>query len=303
MKEAKEDLIKRTLHKMKKSQKHKKKVFSYLQENNPELLWNINKRSKIKDCWNYLMFKKSIEWEDKLHSWNFCRYDKICLACATRRAILQIKRFEKWIVDNWLENKYWYHITPTIRHNKRQSLEKVIEKLFEAKKKLASDYRNSKRKSQKTKSFFSQFSWMVISTEISYWKNGYHPHFHILACCDKPLNTEQSKYMSTTSNRELQKEWYKYSNKLWKQVWMRSIWVQKNNFNRQGLGEIFKYVVKNSQLEMPQLVELLKLQKKKQYRFLSTYWICRGWKIEKESKEKLDITKTFVYDNETYWIL
>ena len=297
----KSNIIERTLQKMDKSQQHKKEVVGYLQEYNPELLGSLWKQSQIKECGNILRFRKYVNWDKKLYSGNFCKYDKICIACATRRSILQIQKFEKGIVDNGLENMYWYHIIPTIKHNKDQSLGTVLNKLLVAKDRLAIAYRNSKRKSQKTKSFFSRFTGMVASIEISYWENGYHPHLHILACSEEPIDTERSNFMKTTSNKELQKERHKYTDGLWLSIWMKSIWVQKNHFNRKGLWEVFKYVVKNSQLKAPQLAELLKLQSKRKYRFLSTYWICKWWKNREKKKEwKLSLEKTFIYENEKY---
>ena len=296
-------LIERTLQKMEKSQQHKKEVVKYLEINYPELLGNRSKKAQIKECWNILSFRRYANGETKLHTGNFCKYDKMCIACATRRAILQIQKFEQGIKDNGLENMFWYHIIPTIKHNKYQTLEEVLGNLWNAKEKLASDYRNSQRAEHKSKSFFSQFTWMIISVEISYGENWFHPHLHILACAENPLTTERSNFMKTYSNRELQKERYKYTDWLGLNIGMKSIGVQKNHFNRKGVGEVFKYVVKNSQLKAPQLAELLLLQEKRRYRFLSTYGVCRGRRQRTKGKEPTDLQKVYVYENEKYWVL
>lgn len=289
---------------MTKSQKHKEEIVAYLKEHKPRLLGNQNKYKKIKECGNVLKFRKYANGEKHLHSGGFCKYDKMCIACATRRAILQIQKFEKGIKENGLEKMYRYHITPTVRHNKRESLEQVMDKLYTAKEKLATDYRNSKRDTQRAKSFFSQFDGMVMSTEVSYSeKSGYHPHLHILACSKEPLDTERSNFMKTMSNKELQKERHKYTEGDALNIGMKSIGVQKNHFNRKGLGEVFKYVVKNSQLQTPQLVELLELQQKRRYRFLSTYGVCRGWKNVKKKDRKMSLEKVFVYGEKEYGVL
>jgi len=297
------DLTERTLNKMYKSQQHKKKVIEYFQKEHPQLLGDWIKQWKIKDCWNVLKFRKYLNWEKQLYSANACRYDKICIACATRRSILQIQKFEKGIVENWLENMFWYHIIPTIKHNKNQTLKEVMDNLMKAKKRLANDYKNSKRNTQKSKSFFSQFKGMVISTEVSHWKNWYHPHLHILACSEIPLDTEWSNFMKTTSNRELQKERYKYTDWLGLNIWMKSIGVQKNHFNRKGLWEVFKYVVKNAQLELPQLAELLTLQEEEWCKFITTYGICRGWKEKNRANKKVYREEIFIYESNKYGIL
>jgi len=56
---------------------------------------------------------------------------------------------------------------------------------------------------------------------------------------------------------------------------MRKVSVAREKFDRQGIAEVFKYAVKFSSLETPELVELLKLQQKHQYRFYSSYGIMR----------------------------
>ena len=60
-------------------------------------------------------------------------------------------------------------------------------------------------------------------------------------------------------------------------VAMRKVDVAKNNYDRQGIAEVFKYAVKFTTLNTPQLVQLIDLQKRKQYRFYATYGIFRGW--------------------------
>jgi hypothetical protein len=68
-------------------------------------------------------------------------------------------------------------------------------KLMKAKEKLARNYRNSKRDSQKKKSFFWYFDGMVISIEVAHkWNNGWHPHINILACADHDIPIERWKY-------------------------------------------------------------------------------------------------------------
>jgi hypothetical protein len=71
-----------------------------------------------------------------------------------------------------------------------------MERLMLYKDRLARAYRNSKRDSQKYKSFFSQFDGMVISIEISHkGENGRHPHINILACSHEDIAIETDRYV------------------------------------------------------------------------------------------------------------
>lgn len=94
------DIIARTIAKFEKSEQHKQKVWTYIQEHKPQLFKSTNKSAKIRTCGNILQFQKQNNGEAKLYSGSFCKYDRICIACATRRAIIQIQRFEKGIKDN-----------------------------------------------------------------------------------------------------------------------------------------------------------------------------------------------------------
>ncbi len=69
---------------------------------------------------------------------------------------------------------------------------------------------------------------------------------------------------------------------------------------------IFKYAGKFSSLTTPQLVELIKLQKKHQYRFYSSYWAFRWWKSNDNtismniSKQDLSYANQILYSDLLY---
>jgi hypothetical protein len=79
-----------------------------------------------------------------------------------------IKRFEQGIQANNLYQKKRYYIVLTIKHTKKDNLSDLLEKLMKCKDKLARNYRNAKRQSQKNKSFFHYFNGMAISIEVSH---------------------------------------------------------------------------------------------------------------------------------------
>lgn len=289
MKTQKASLDMRTISKMQRSQDMKAELRVYMEEHAPELLGNKYRNSRILECCNILRFVKSSDGSKKLDRANFCKYDKFCLACSTRRAIKKIQHFEKGIVKYKLQNKNRYHITLTIRHNKSQSLEHNMDRLMEYKKIITQRVRNSYRPDQQKNSFFSQFDGMVLSIEVTHGKNWWHPHIHMLVCTDQEVDIEYSKNLRTNSCRELMRERLSIT-KDSHCVAMRKVDVTKNNFDRQWIAEVFKYAVKFSSLSIPHLVELIKLQKKRQYRFYSTTGIFRWWKKD-SSKQKKKISQ------------
>ena len=297
-----QNLLERTVSKMERSQQKKKEIVEYMEQHKPHLLGSMFKSNRIKDCCNVLIFRDYLNWEQKLYKANFCKYDKFCLACSTRRSIRMIHRFEEWIQQYKLYNKHRYHITLTVRHNRNQSLKMVLDKLCTAKEKLGKRYRNWKRTSQINKSFMNYFDWIVNSIEVTYnEKNGRHPHIHILACSDYDLSTEYLFKWQCYWNRALQEERYKIT---WDsyQISMRKIRVDQWYFDRNWIWEVFKYAVKFSTLDVPHLVDLIELQHNRKYHFFSTYGIFRWWKLDKENKwEDNDfVEKTLTYFEDEY---
>lgn len=202
--------IQRTIKKMLKSQAKKKEILEYMQEHTPHLLSNPQRAIRVRDCWNMLQFTNYGKWDIKLTWANFCKYDKFCLACSTRRAIHKIQHFIQWVKNHKLEDKYWYHITLTVRHNKNDSLEKSMDRVMSYKKTITQRVRNSKRENHKTLSFFGKFIWMVTSIEVTYnEKNWRHPHMHLLVCSDEKIGTEYIGKIGVVSNKNLMKERYK----------------------------------------------------------------------------------------------
>ena len=276
MKNYQDPVMMRTLAKMKKSELKKKELVWYIEKHCPELLWSERRATRIKTCCNYLRFVDHVDWRTKLHSANFCKYDKFCLACATRRSIKKIQSFIAKIQDNNWESKHWYHVTLTIRHHKWHSLEELMDKLIDCRKRMAQKVRNSRRENHKEESFFALFDWMIASIEVTYSeKSWWHPHMHLLVCSDDEItDIEWSDFLGTKSNRRLQKERYKITTDSYC-VAMRKVEVDKHHFERQWIAEVFKYAIKFTTLSIQKLVELMKLQKKRRYRFYSSYGVFR----------------------------
>jgi len=147
-----------TIAKLQKSQEMKTKLIPYIQEKYPFLLRNPHRKQRITECCNLVAFRRFLETGSvQLVSANFCKYDRICVACATKRAMKMIKKFKHGIEAHNLYDKQWYYIVLTISHKQGDTLEDLMKSLMTYKNRLAKTYRNSKRSEQKTKSFFSLF--------------------------------------------------------------------------------------------------------------------------------------------------
>lgn len=296
------DLLFKTVSKMKESQDKKKDIVEYIQEHKPYLLSSTFKSTRIRECCNELTFHDYLYGKPKLYRANFCKYDKFCLACSTRKSIRMIKRLMEWIEQKHLYNKHRYHITLTVRHCRWESLKKVLDKLCNAKGKLGKRYRNWKRINQKSKSFLNYFDGIISSIEVRYNEsNGRHPYIHMLAYWEIELPIEYLEEWQCYWNKELQDERLEITGDS-NQISMREITVEEGNIDKSWISEVFKYAVKFSALDVPHLVELIELQSSRKYHFLSTYWEFRWWRLDEKipNEEKDFVEKTLVYFEDDY---
>lgn len=291
------------MKKLERSQKLKEKLIPYLERNLPHLLANKHRSHRIRECCNQVSFRRYLESGDvQLVSANFCKYDRICIACATKRAMRMIKKFSQGIEEHQLYDKKWYYMVLTIKHKKEDSLTDLMDRLMLYKERLARAYRNSKRDWQKKKSFFNQFDGMVISIEIAHkGKNWRHPHINILACSDNTIPIKDWYYARWATNDNLMQERKTMTDGTSYIHNIRPIEVRKDHFSVSGIGEVFKYAIKFSDLEVAQLAEVMGVQHCKKYHFFATYGIFRGWKLG-EGKQYQGERKeaVFLYDKEEY---
>ncbi len=296
---------KETLWKLNRSQTLKNELLLYLWNNHRDFFKkNMVRLKRMNECCNAISYRRRLETGDYQLVWaNFCKYDKACIACATKRAMRMIKKFATWVYENKLTWKNWYYIVLTISHKSHESFETVMWRLMKFKEKLGKAYRNSKRENQSSKSFFHKFDWMVMSIEVTYWKNWWHPHINILACTDDEIDIDRNLYdwnkkkkyknweqVPTLTNESLKNERKKITK--WSFIHnIRKINVLNKHFSRSGIGEVFKYALKFSSMNVEQLSEIIIAQVKHQYRYFSTYGIFRGWeqgvwkKFDGERKE------------------
>jgi len=288
-----------TMQKLEKSQKLKEQIIPYIEEHYPHLLENRLRSMRIRECCNQVSFRRYLETGDVQLVWaNFCKYDRICIACATKRAMRMIKKFKQGIEDHNLYNKKRYYIVLTINHKKEDTLSDLMDRLMLYKERLARAYRNSKRDWQKTKSFFNQFDGMVISIEVAHkWPSGRHPHINILACSDTDIPTEK-KYIRGETNPILQNERKTMTDGTSYVHNIRKITTKTDHFTRSGIGEVFKYAIKFSDLKVWQLAEVMNIQHNRKYHFFATYGLFRGWNLWEAKSSKSERTEAvFLYNN------
>lgn len=209
-----------------------------------------------------------------------------------------IKKFKQGIEDHKLYHKKRYYIVLTINHKKEDTLSDLMDRLILYKERLARAYRNSKRDWQKTKSFFNQFDGMVISIEVAHnWPSGRHPHINILACSNNDIPTEK-KYIRWNTNQDLLDERKTMTDGTSYIHNIRQIEVKKDHFTRSGIGEVFKYAIKFSDLTVSQLAEVMNIQHNRKYHFFATYGVFRGWKLWEAKSDKGGRSEAvFFYDN------
>ena len=85
-----------TIAKFTKSQELKANIIPYLLKHYPQVLRNPNRKQRIRECCNMVAFRRYLDTGSiQLVSSNFCKYDRICIACATKRAMRMIKKFSQ----------------------------------------------------------------------------------------------------------------------------------------------------------------------------------------------------------------
>ncbi len=107
--------------------------------------------------------------------------------------------------------------------------------------------------------------------------------------------------MRGSTNQQLLNEWKDITNGTSYIHNIRPIEVKKDHFSRSGIGEVFKYAIKFSDLSMEQLAEVMANQHKHKYRFFATYGIFRGWGVWEGNKYSWDWSEWLFLWNEKLW--
>ena len=93
-------------------------------------------KKRVLECGSFTEYKASVgDDRIKLVRANFCKKDKLCMACAVGRAYNQQKKFIQALevfpyeYDEDLLSKYWYYIVTPVKHSIEESLDVVYNKI------------------------------------------------------------------------------------------------------------------------------------------------------------------------------
>lgn len=246
------------------------------------------------DCGSWLEFRWYKKTDvTKLHTANFCKRDKLCVACAVRRAYKQQIKFLSILEeDHTLKEKNWYYIVLPVKHNKTESLETVLDRVADLRKKISQSMRNSRRR--KDTNFWSNFSGGMFAQELTHTKNGWNVHLNLLV--NAPKGTKI--LLKDIKNRRGQ---ISHQNEDLRQFMLKGFDsqmhdIQKLDFTeedhvRSALVEILKYSLKFSSLSNSDLLEVfIKTRKKRLFGTFGNLWA--------KGLEKVDLDKDIVLDQE-----
>ena len=233
-----------------------------------------NLKKRLSDCGSYLTFR----WyhkkdETKLHNANFCKADKLCPACAVRRAYKQQQRFMKaWQVSPQLSSKNWYYIVIPVPHTKDEDIEVVYRKVDKVRKAITQAIRDSKK--GKKAGIWGRFHGGMGSIEVTKTRNGWNVHLNLLICSDYEIDIKPIK------NRRGQISW---QNSQIVEFLERAVGGKMHNITRidtssdealkSNLVEVLKYALKFSSLDTMDLIEVyMKFYRKKLFFSFGNLW-------------------------------
>jgi hypothetical protein len=135
----------------------------------------------LEDCGSWLEFRKYISVDKvKLHTANFCRKDRLCPACAVRRAYKQHQKFEKIIQEypELLENEWFYIVIP-VQHKISDSFEVVWNRAQKVLQAIRQSINNSRKRGYAS-NIFGLFLGGMYAIETTYTANGWNIHINFL---------------------------------------------------------------------------------------------------------------------------
>ena len=139
-----------------------------------------NLRKRLFDCGSYLTFRWFYKKDEtKLHNANFCKSDKLCQACAIRRAYKQQQKFMQiWRASPHFASKDWYYIVIPVPHSIDDDISVVYDKVDKVRKSITQAIRN--RKKGKKAGFWGQFDGGMGSVEVTRSRNGWNVHLNLI---------------------------------------------------------------------------------------------------------------------------
>lgn len=175
---------------------------------NTSLLEKDRLAHELRRCGNVLKFgREKATGRLRLLNGYFCQ-KRLCALCSYRRSLKNFSQISQIIEQPEFKGMQWVFITLTMPNVKAEELHDAIIRMHSAMNKMTST---------KTSAFCRAFRGWFRCTEITYNKESdtYHPHIHILACCDSDYFSKNNKHYfdNTDGHCELNKLWGKFLNK------------------------------------------------------------------------------------------
>ena len=244
------------------------------------------------DCGSWIEIKHYFDHDKtKVENANFCRRDKLCPACAVRRAYKQQLKFLQ-ILDAKPEllKQNWYYCVLTVKHDATETLETVFHRVQNLKAKITKAMRNSR--SRGDTNFWSKFSGGMFSIETTHGRNGWHVHLNLLLNADPDQRLEitevrNSKGQISHQNEEIRQFLLTHFDSQIHDI--QSLDFSNPDKIRAALVEVIKYSLKFTDLSIPDIVLFyVKTRKKRLYGTFGNLWGLGLDKVELEGDEQLD---------------
>ena len=210
------------------------------------------------DCGSWLEFRFYTEPKKvKLYTANFCKRDRLCPACAVRRAYKQQRKFLSILANETsLTNQDWYYIVIPIKHSKEEPFEVVFGRIRSLLKRISMAMRNGKK--GRTTNIFSRFAGAMYSIETTYTRNGWNVHLNLLINANNgvpfPLNEVKNRRGQISyQNEDLRLFLLKHYDSQMHNVSRLSF--TSSDEIRSHLVEVLKYSLKFSSLRPNHLIE------------------------------------------------
>jgi len=248
---------------------------------------SVNTASNVANCSSWLKFRHYEDDKNVLHDARFCKKDKLCSACAMRRATKQVLKVNEQLKHYpALKTGYWYYIVIPVRHNEGEHFTEVHARLKRVLKSINQSMRDGKR--NKSFNVFSTWEGTMTSEEFTKSKNGWNVHANILVHTLEPLELIYS-YTSDHGtkyyyNKDISLLLEKYSGNGSYRHTVNSINIKKEDDLIRSLQEIFKYALKFSDLNNEDLAIAYFSTEGK--RLLATSGSLRGIKFDVTLKEE-----------------
>lgn len=272
---------------IKKWTSHKKKVRSTLD------YWDsINENpltpqtsARVHNCGSWLYFRNYEEIEQNtLKKANFCNKDKICPACASRRANKQVEKVLGQLSSNpSIMGGYWYFTVLPVIHTSDESLGVVYERLQKGLKGINQALRDVSRDRGSNNYFAQNFDGIMYSIEETKTENGWNVHANLLCRSEKPLTGLIKKPKGKGKRASY---WHPDMVETWQQltgsinVSISPICVTDQQSLFENLHEIFKYSLKFQDLSPDDM--LIAYRTLFGRRLLGTMGTLRGLKTDVE---------------------